>query len=107
MTSSTAPGKRQGESADYLAARESWLKRVMADRGLRPRAKLVASALYFYFNTEEFIKDGELFAWPSTGVLGKHSGLSKKRVKAAIDDLEAAGYLYARRRYDPIRKQSK
>jgi Helix-turn-helix domain len=100
MLNSGSAQKRQRESADYLAARENWLKRVLADRDLSQRAKVVAGVLYFYFSSEEFIKDGKLFAWPSSRTLDKQSGLSRNTVKEAVDDLEAAGYLKIQRRYD-------
>ena len=65
MRNKASAPKGQRKSADYLMAREYWLRRALADRDLSQRAKLVANALYFYFNYEEFAKDGGLWAWPS------------------------------------------
>src|SRR5262249_44765629 len=88
-------------------ARDYWLRCVLADRDLSQRAKVVANALYFYFNCEEFAKDGGLWAWPSIRSLDKQTGQSKNTVKAALGDLEAAGYLKPNRRYDPQRRRYK
>jgi hypothetical protein len=98
---------RQRKSADYLAARENWLRHVLANRDLSQRAKIVANALYFHFNYEEFANDGGLWAWPSLRTLDKATGQSRTTVIAAIKDLEAAGYLKPSRRYDPLRRRFK
>lgn len=91
----------QQQSANYLAAREAWLKHTLSIRGLPQRGKLVASVLFFYFNQEGFIKDGRLFGWPSLRTLDKATGLDRKTVEKGIDDLEAYGALKVERRYDP------
>src|SRR5262249_30504207 len=88
-------------------ARDYWLRCVLADRDLSQRAKVVASALYFYFNYEEFAKDGGLWAWPSIRSLDKLTGESKNTVKAALGDLETAGYLKPHHRYDRVRRRYK
>jgi len=88
-------------------ARDYWLRCVLADRALSQRAKVVANALYFYFNYEEFAKDGGLWAWPSIRSLDKLTGQSKNTVKAALSDLETAGYLKLHRRYDRVRRRYK
>jgi hypothetical protein len=98
---------RQRKSADYLAARENWLRHVLANRDLSQRAKIVANALFFHFNYEEFARDGGLWAWPSLRTLDKATGQSRTTVIAAIGDLEAAGYLKPQRRYDPLRRRFK
>jgi hypothetical protein len=105
MWNSISAPTGQRESRDYLAARENWLKRILASRDLTTRARLVASALYFYFNQEEFVETGELWAWPGLRMLDEKSGLARNTVRAGIDDLVAAGHLEVQPRYDEERRR--
>ena len=98
---------QEHESQNYLALREKWLKHALASRRLSSRGKLVASAMFFYFNQQQFLKDGSLWAWPSLRLLDKATGLDRKTVVRAIEDLEAAGYIKARREYDRERRRHK
>jgi hypothetical protein len=98
---------QEHESQNYLALREKWLKHALASRRLSSRGKLVASAMFFYFNQRQFLKDGSLWAWPSLRLLDKATGLDRKTVVRAIEDLEAAGYIKARREYDRERRRHK
>lgn len=92
---------------EYLIAREYWFRRVLADRRLPQRAKIVAGVLYLHFNYEEFEKDGGLWAWPGLRSLDRATGQSKNTVLFAIEDLEAAGYLKPHHRYDSERRRYK
>src|SRR5262249_23933987 len=64
-------------------------------------------ALYFYFNSEEFAKTGQLWAWPSLRTLNEQSGRARNTVRAGLNDLAEAGYLEIHPRYDRQRKRSK
>jgi len=107
MTNKTSAPRRQPTPTDYLIAREYWLRRVLSNRNISQRAKVLASALYFYFNSEEFAKDGGLWAWPSIRTLNIATGQAKNTIAAAIEDLTIAGYLKPHHRYDPIRRRYK
>jgi len=101
------PARQPKSKKGYLAAREHWMKHVLADRNLSQRAKIAASTMSLYFNQEEFAKEGRLWAWPSLRTLDRATGQSKVTVIAAIEELKAAGYLEVRRRYDPVARRYK
>ena len=87
----------------FLAAREYWLKSVLAHRILEERAKLVAIGMYFHFNRERWERDRKLYAFPRKSVLRAMIGESRSTVKRGLSDLETFGYLKVRRRYDEKR----
>src|SRR5262245_51266597 len=100
-TNGSAPRSQPRVSKDYLAAREAWLKQSLSIRGLPQRGKVVASALFLYFNQEGFIQHGRLEGWPSLRTLDNATGLDRKTVEKGIKDLEACGALTVVRRYNP------
>jgi hypothetical protein len=86
--------------AGFLAAREFWLKSVLANRIIEERAKLVAIGMYFHFNRERWERDRKLYAFPRKSVLREIIGESTSTVKRGLADLETFGYLKVKRRYD-------
>ena len=94
-----------GTQGGFLAAREAWLKSVLANRLLEGRAKLVAVGISFHFNHERWQRDGKLYAFPRKSVLRVMLGESTSTIKRGLIDLEEAGYLKVRRRFDENRRQ--
>lgn len=92
---------------EFWKARELWLMRVLGDRALEQRAKLVATAIYFHFNYERWQRDHKLYAFPRKGLIREMIGESRSSVKRGIDDLEQYGYLKVKRRYDEERHMNR
>jgi hypothetical protein len=58
-----------------------------------------------HFNQERFMREGQLFAWPSTRTLTKEGGMARNTILAATNGLETAGYLEVTRRYNRERRK--
>ena len=74
--------------ADNFTARKfAWLEAVARDCDLRNSAVRLAIILSGFFNRES----GD--AWPSVELLGRETGLSRRGVQYALDDLMVKGHL--------------
>lgn len=106
QTESKRPRKdspeRKRTKGQFNAIRERWLRAVLADSRLTAATKIVATALFLYFNQKHWGETGELLAWPSWETLIEETATSKRSIAYAIADLEANGALDADHgRFDP------